>query len=169
MHDVIVAGLGGMGSAVAAHCARGGADVIGLDRYHRAHDLGSSQGKTRLFRKAYFEDERYVPLLRSAEEGWRALEREASRRLFHQTGLLLVGREESEIIRGSFASAAQHDLPVERLKTNELRKRFPVARFEDDEIGLFEIGAGVLEPEPAMEAQLTSAEQHGASFVSRRP
>src|SRR5436190_1296363 len=89
--DVAVVGLGGMGSAIAAHCARRGASVIGFEQFERTHDLGSSSGKTRMIRKAYFEDPAYVPLLLRAYELWRELERNTGKELLRITGLLMVG------------------------------------------------------------------------------
>ena len=70
-YDVAVVGLGGMGSAIVAHCAARGAAVIGVEQFGPAHDLGSSYGKTRMIRKAYFEDSAYVPLVLRAYELWR--------------------------------------------------------------------------------------------------
>jgi choline dehydrogenase-like flavoprotein len=62
-YDVIVIGLGGMGSAAACHLARRGQRVLGLERFGPAHDRGSSHGGSRIIRQAYFEDPAYVPLL----------------------------------------------------------------------------------------------------------
>ena len=104
-HDVAVVGLGGMGSAILAHCAARGASVIGLEQFGPVHDLGSSHGKTRMIRKAYFEDPAYVPLVLRAYELWRELERAAGEEILRITGLLSVGEETSEIIRGTRRAA----------------------------------------------------------------
>ena len=45
-YDVAVVGLGGMGSAILAHCAARGASAIGIEQFQPAHDLGASHGKT---------------------------------------------------------------------------------------------------------------------------
>ncbi|MFN2508865.1 MAG: FAD-dependent oxidoreductase, partial [Chthoniobacterales bacterium] len=100
-YDVAVAGLGGMGSAILAHCARRGASVLGLEQFTPAHGLGSSGGKSRMIRKAYFEDPAYVPLVLHAYELWRDLERETGADLLRISGALFVGSEESKIIAGS--------------------------------------------------------------------
>ena len=50
--DVIVVGLGAMGSAVLYQLARRGARVIGIDRFHPPHHLGSSHGESRITRQA---------------------------------------------------------------------------------------------------------------------
>ena len=54
-YDAVVLGLGGMGSAVAAHAAARGMRVVGLERFGPAHARGSSHGETRIIRQAYFE------------------------------------------------------------------------------------------------------------------
>ena len=72
-YDVIVAGVGGMGSATAAELARRGARVLGLDRDSIPNAIGSSHGVNRIIRLAYAEDSRYVPLLRRAYERWNSL------------------------------------------------------------------------------------------------
>ena len=77
METVIVIGLGGMGSAAAAHLARRGAQVIGLERFEPAHAMGSSHGGSRIIRQSYFEDPAYVPLLLRAYELWDDLEASA--------------------------------------------------------------------------------------------
>jgi len=66
-----VVGLGGMGSATLAEAAKRGAKVIGLEQFTRGHEFGSSTGRSRMIRKAYFEDPAYVPLLLRAYEKWR--------------------------------------------------------------------------------------------------
>ncbi len=62
-YDVIVIGLGGMGSAAAYRLAQRGQRVLGLERHTPVHDQGSSHGGSRITRQAYFEDPAYVPLL----------------------------------------------------------------------------------------------------------
>ena len=54
--DVIVIGLGGMGSAAAYQLAARGKRVLGLERFTPAHTQGSSHGHSRFSRLAYFED-----------------------------------------------------------------------------------------------------------------
>ena len=75
MYDVAVLGLGGMGSAVAATLAARNLRVLGLEQFARGHTLGSSAGRTRMIRKAYFEDPAYVPMLLRAYELWYELQR----------------------------------------------------------------------------------------------
>jgi len=162
-YDVAVVGLGGMGSAILAHCA-GRGTAIGLEQFERNHQLGSSSGKSRLIRKAYFEDPAYVPLLLRAYEMWRYLEQQTSQDLLRITGLLMVGTEGSEIINGALKAAQEHDLLLEVLNAGELRARYPLLSVLDREVGIFETDGGVLNPERATEAHLQIAQRNGAEM-----
>ena len=44
-YDIIVAGVGGMGSAAAYELARRGHKVLGLEQFPLVHDRGSSHGQ----------------------------------------------------------------------------------------------------------------------------
>jgi len=153
-----------MGSAILAHCAVRGASVIGLEQFTPAHDLGSSHGKTRMIRKAYFEDPAYVPLVLRAYELWPELERATGQEILRITGLLSVGEENSEIIRGTRRAASEHDLSVESLSQREVKARYPTLKLWKGEVALFEIDGGVLDPERAIRAHLQVAESGGAEM-----
>jgi sarcosine oxidase len=84
--DVIVVGLGAMGSAVAFRLAERGLRVIGLDRFRPPHEHGSSHGETRITRLAIGEGADYVPLVTRSHELWREIERETETRLRPRTG-----------------------------------------------------------------------------------
>ena len=160
--DVAVVGLGGMGSAILAHCARRGASVIGLEQFARGHELGSSSGKSRMIRKAYFEDPAYVPLLLRAYDLWREIERETGTELLQITGLLMVGEEQTKIMAGARRAALEHALPLESLTAREIMARYPTLKVLADEVGIFEPDGGVINPERAVEAQLNLATVAGA-------
>src|SRR5258708_34817986 len=123
--DVIVLGLGGMGSAAAFELASRGRRVLGLEQFALGHDQGSSHGHTRIIRKAYYEHPDYVPLVLCAYERWRALERRCGRTLLTEHPCLSIGRPDGELIAGVRQSAEQHRLPVEALDAAALRPRHP--------------------------------------------
>ena len=62
-YDVIVIGVGAMGSAACRDLARRGRRVLGLERFDIPNSMGSSHGESRLIRLCYFEHPDYVPLL----------------------------------------------------------------------------------------------------------
>src|ERR1051325_974882 len=90
-YDVIVVGLGAMGSATLYHLARRGHSVLGLEQFSPGHQLGSSHGDSRIIREQYFENPLYVPLVQRAYDLWRELETEAGRPLMTITGGLMIG------------------------------------------------------------------------------
>ncbi len=153
-----------MGSAAAYHLAAGGQRVLGLEQYSPPHDRGSSHGRTRVIRQAYFEHPAYVPLLLRAYELWRELERVTGQQLLLLPGGLIMGAEDSEVVTGSIASARQHGLRYEVLDAREIRRRFPLFRIPDDTIGFFESAAGLVFCERAVSAHLSAATQAGAEL-----
>jgi len=162
-YDVIVLGLGGMGSAAAAHLAARGSSVLGVERFTPAHDRGASHGESRIIRQAYFEDPAYVPLLLRGYELWDELERE-SPGIRTVTGGLMIGRPDSAAVAGSIASARRWDLPHDLLDAEQVRRRFPALAPDDETVALFEPKAGYVRPEQTVLAHLDRATKHGATL-----
>lgn len=162
--DAIVVGLGAHGSAAALALARRGLRVLGLDRFARGHGLGSSGGRTRIIRLAYFEDPAYVPLALESWDRWLELEAEAGRRILTQTGGLYGGLAGSAVLEGSIRSAIDHGLPHEVIDAGEIRRRWPVFEPAMGARALVEERAGVLRADAAIEAQLALAERAGAEL-----
>ncbi len=160
--DVIVIGLGGMGSAAAAHAASRGRRVLGIEQFQPAHANGSSHGRSRVIRLAYFEDPAYVPLLRRAYELWRRLETDTGRRLLQITGGLMIGAPDSDVVSGSLRSAREHDLAHEMLDAAEIHRRFPPFTPRQGTVAFHEKEAGSLFPEEAIRAHLDVAVDNGA-------
>ncbi len=168
-YDVIVIGLGGMGSAAAYQLARRGVRVLGLERHTAAHVLGSSHGKSRIIRQAYFEDPAYVPLLLRAYELWEQIEHESRENLLHITGGLMIGPPTSRTVAGARRSAEQHGLAHEMLDAAEIQQRFPVLRPTPGTIALYEQKAGFLHPEASVAAHLRMASHFGAELQFNQP
>ncbi len=162
--DVIVIGLGAMGSAALFHLARRGRSVLGLERFDIPHDRGSSHGVTRIIRLAYYEHPSYVPLLRRAYELWRELERAAGERLLHVTGAVDAG---PRIFEGSLRSCEDHDLPHEVMDGRELARRHPGYRPPDDAQVLLQPDGGFLVPERCIVAHVEQALGRGAAVHAR--
>lgn len=162
--DVAVIGLGAMGSAAACHLARRGKRVIGLERFWPGHDRGSSHGRTRITRVAYFEHPDYVPLLKRAHELWRDLELETGRDLLIETGGLMIGPRESAVVSGALESARRHGLRHRLLEGAELARAYPQFRFRPEDVALHEEDAGVLLPEECVRAHHELALRAGAEL-----
>ena len=171
--DVIVVGLGAIGSAVAHHLAAGGAQVIGLDRFAPPHDQGSSHGATRITRLAIGEGEEYVPIVQRSHALWRALEAQTGETLMTTTGGLLIASAASDrrayhgqagFFDRTVAAAERFGIAHERLDAAEIRRRFPAFMPRDDERGYWERDAGILSPERCVAAQLQAARSCGADL-----
>ncbi len=158
-----------MGSAAASHLARRGRRVLGLDRFPPAHDRGSSHGRSRIIREAYWEHPSYVPLVRRAYELWTDLERASGRLLLMITGGIMIGAPDSDLVRGSLESARTHHLTHEVLDARAIRRRFPVFAPGDEMVGVFEPRAGMLFVEECVLAHLQQASRAGAELRHEEP
>jgi sarcosine oxidase len=167
--DVAVVGLGAIGSACACHLAARGLRVLGLDRHAPPHARGSSHGRTRIIREAYFEHPLYVPLVRRAYELWAALERESGRPLLRIVGGLNLGRPDGVLVAGARRSVEQHGLEHAVLTAAEVRDRYPALRPDEEMTGLWEPRAGILDPEACVAAHLHVAAARGATLRHDEP
>lgn len=163
-YDVIVIGLGGMGSAAAYRLAQRGQRVLGIDQFAPVHNLGSSHGGSRVTRQSYFEDPAYVPLLLRAHELWDGIERDSGRKVFTRCGGIMLGGPDSRTVSGSLLSARKWELPHELLDAPEIRRRFPTMNPADHEVALYEENAGFVVPEGSVAAHLQLAARAGADL-----
>src|SRR5262245_6468784 len=164
--DVVVCGLGAMGSAALQHVARRGKRVLGVERYTPGHDRGSSHGRTRIIRLGYFEHPSYVPLLRHAYKLWRDLEQATGRELLHRTGIAEIGPSHGRLVKGTLTCAQIHGLRHEVLAAADLMRRFPVFRVPPDYLAVVQPDGGILEAEESIAAQLALAAVEGAEIRS---
>ena len=164
--DVVVIGAGAHGSATAYALARRGVRVTAIDRFAPPHARGSSHGRTRIIREAYFEHPAYVPLVRRAYHLWAELERETGRTVFRRTGGLTLGAEDGVLVSGALRSAREHAVEHEVLDAAELRRRVPALAPRPDTVGVLEHRAGILFPERCVEALRAAARQRGAQLLT---
>ena len=161
-YDTIVIGLGIMGSSAAYALAEHGELVLALDRWAPPHDKGSTHGRSRIIREAYFEHPLYVPLLKRAYECWSSLEDRVGHRLLVETGGLMIGPPDGVLFTGARESARRHRLRHEEMDADTVRREFPGYAPPDDMVALWEERAGVLFPEACVAAYLDLAERAGA-------
>ncbi|MHC5002747.1 MAG: FAD-dependent oxidoreductase, partial [Planctomycetota bacterium] len=168
-YDVIVLGIGTMGSAVCDHLSQRGARVLGLEQFSVPHALGAMHGDSRLIRLCYFEHPDYVPLLHRTYELWEQLEQRSQRSVLRITGGIYMGPERSEFVTGTLRSAREHDLPHERLGRDEFRRRYPVFEVPDDTVAIYEPRAGFVLSETAVSVQVEQALRRGAHVHGHEP
>lgn len=170
--DVVVCGLGAMGSATTYQLAKRGVRVLGLDRFHPPHPMGSTHGDTRITRQATGEGLQYVPLARRSHQLWREIEAETGANLMSTTGLLVMASPgvhtrhhgKTRFYENTVEAARAFSIDHELLDAAEIGRRFPQFRLVGDESGYFEPGAGFVRPEAAVAAQLELAARCGATI-----
>jgi sarcosine oxidase len=168
-YDIIIAGLGAVGSSAAFHLSQRGLRVLGLDRFRPPHTHGSTHGGSRVIRETAFEHPRYVPLARRAYENWRRLEAATGESLLHVTGVLYVGPPQETLVAGTLESARLHGIPHETLDRAALAQRHPEFRAVEGAIGVFEPGAGWIDPERSVAAALRFAAGRGIELRFEEP
>lgn len=169
--DVIVIGLGAMGSAASYQLAKRGARVIGLDRYSPPHSLGSTHGDTRITRQAIGEGPHFVPLALRSYEIWRELESETGAELLTITGGLIMSPAAGSELHGNpdflqttIDAAVKFDIKHRVLNAAQIAEEFPQFEPNGDERGYFEDAAGLLRPERCVATQLDLAGKLGAEL-----
>jgi sarcosine oxidase len=165
--DVIVIGVGGMGSSTVYELARRGLRVLGLERFDVPHEFGSSHGVTRIIRLGYWEHPSYVPLLQRAFERWRDIEFLAGERLLIATGSIDAGSESSKTFSGSRLACEQHQLPYEVYDGRALGMRFPGYNLPPDMYAVYQAKGGFVMSERAIVAYVFQALGLGAEIHAR--
>jgi sarcosine oxidase len=170
-YDVVILGLGAMGSAAAYQLAKSGAKVLGVDQFAPPHRLGSSHGDSRITRLAIGEGAQYTPFALRSHEIWREIEGQTGADLLTVTGGLIISSSSrtamlhvDDFFANTVAAAQKHGIAHQILDAGDIRKRFPQFRIRDDEIGYYELQAGFLRPENCVRAQLALAQKYGAEI-----
>jgi sarcosine oxidase len=160
--DVVVVGLGAMGSAALHQLARRGVRVIGIERLVPGHDQGSSHGESRIIRLGYFEHPSYVPLLRRSYALWRELEAASGAKLLHITGIAEIGPPDGEVVTGTLMASRLHGLPHEVIDAAETMRRFPAFKIPSNYVGVYQPDGGFVAVDPAIAGMLAEAQAAGA-------
>jgi sarcosine oxidase len=160
--DVIVLGLGSMGSATCYYLAKEGVKVLGLEQYDIPHELGSHAGQSRIIRKAYFEHPDYVPLLNRAYQNWKDLEGLTGSQVYFKTGLLYAGKKDHLLMKGVRQSAGEYNVKVDQLSAQDVKKQFGQFQIPGDYDILFEPDAGFVTPERSILLYTEQAIKNGA-------
>lgn len=168
-YDVIVAGVGAMGSAACWHLAQRGLRVLGLERFDLGHGMGSSHGLSRIIRLAYFEGSHYVPIVRRAHELWAQTGEQAGLKLLHVTGSLDLAPIRAGPVESSLQSCLDHGLEHEQLDRAEISRRFPAFHLPEGHIGLWQPGGGFVASEKAIYAHVGLAQSRGADIRTNEP
>lgn len=161
MYDVIIIGLGSMGSSTLYQLAKKGVKVLGIEQFGIGHDKGSYSGQSRIVRKAYFEHPDYVPLLDQAYKGWDEIHEQSGTQLFFRNGLAYYGSPDHSVMEGIKSSAIQYDIELNKPLNNPNNNFFKIPK---DSETLFEPDAGFALSEESIKTYTNEAQKLGATI-----
>jgi sarcosine oxidase len=137
---VVVIGAGVFGSWTALWLRRRGASVLLVDQYGPGNSLSSSGDESRVTRSGHGTDAFYARWARRSLEQWRALDPD----LVVPTGVLWLVSGTGAFETDTLATLERLDIPVERLETDAVARRWPQIGLEGVNWSLLEPEAGVL-------------------------
>ncbi|MBA47132.1 MAG: N-methyl-L-tryptophan oxidase [Dehalococcoidia bacterium] len=158
--DVIIIGLGAMGSASSYYLSNEGVSVLGFDTYDPPHKLGSSHGHTRVIREAYHEGISYVPIVQRAYELWHEIQNYSSKKIIMEFGGLYLGSD-GNYIKDAKLSAEKYKIPISELNYQEIIDKFRVLNPPENFQGLLEFRSGAVFPENSIEYFLENSKSNG--------
>jgi sarcosine oxidase len=168
-YDVIVLGLGGIGSGAAYWLAKRGARVLGLEGFEFGHLRGESHDHSRIIRLSYHTPD-YVRLARAAYAAWSELERDTGETFVTRTGGLDLGPRDGAIPLADYAASMRAcGVPFEKLDAATIRERWPAFRIGDDVHGLFQADGGIVAAARGTAAHQRAARALGADLRDNAP
>ena len=162
IYDVIIIGLGAMGSAASYYLSKNGVKVLGLDTYEPPHKLGSSHGHTRVIREAYHEGTSYVPIVKRAYELWNELDHEIEDKLILEYGGMYLG-DDGKYLSDAKKSAKKYDIPIKEFSSKEIKEKYNILNPPNNFKGLLENRSGAVFPEKAISNFLSKSINNGSS------
>jgi glycine/D-amino acid oxidase-like deaminating enzyme len=162
--DVIVVGAGVFGAWTAWHLRQRGQRVLLLDAHGPAHARASSGGESRLTRGSYGPDEIYTRMAHDSLAQWRWLSERSGLPIFHDIGVLFFFGRREQYVDDTLRVHRALRLPTKLLKRRELEERFPQARWDDVELGIFEPEFGALMARRAVQTLVREFQRSGGEF-----
>jgi sarcosine oxidase len=166
--EVVVIGLGGLGSATAYWLARSGVDVLGLEQFELGHVRGASHDHSRIIRRSYHTPG-YVELTAEAYDAWQAVERDSGTTVITRTGGVDLFPPNAAIdptpYRNSLDSVG---VPYEWIDGTEIRSRWSAfgrgSVVADDVMGIASADTGIVPAGRATATLQRLAVEHGATL-----
>jgi len=162
--DVVVIGAGAFGGWTALSLREMGASVTLLDAYGPGNSRASSGGETRQIRAGYEDRELYTRWVLLAFERWKTRQEEWGRRLFYETGRLLLAPEWDESLKATKTVLDKYKVPNEVLSPDELKRRYPQMNPAGVGVALLEPTTGVLKAREGCMAVAEAFQKKGGRF-----
>jgi glycine/D-amino acid oxidase-like deaminating enzyme len=95
-HDILIIGAGIFGTTAALALQQRGRQVTLIDSgpLPHPHPLASSTDISKVVRMEYGADGTYMAMVEEAMDGWRLWNKQFSEPLFHETGVVMLTREQ---------------------------------------------------------------------------
>lgn len=166
----MVLGLGGIGSAAAYWLSRScDGDVVGVDQFPLGHDRGGSEDHSRIIRLSYHTPG-YVELAQAAYDAWEEVEVDSGEPVILTTGGLDLAPGGAAIGLDDYTKSLEAaGVAFELLDCDEIGRRWPQWRLEDDVIGLYQERSGIAMASRANRVHRDLARRQGATLIEQSP
>ncbi|MET4619648.1 sarcosine oxidase [Arthrobacter sp. 2762] len=166
--DVVIVGVGSVGSMASWQLASRGQRVIGIDRFSIPGPFSAYAGESRIFRKVYAEGGHYTPILQRSQDLWRELEKVSGTELLSTTGAVTIYDEHNLRLESLLAAGKDNGLDYELLQGDEARTKYPEHVIRDSDVTILDPEGGYVKSEKAVTAALVEATRLGAQFLGNR-
>ncbi len=168
-YDLVVVGLGALGSSTAWHAARRGLRVLGLEQFELGHDRGASHDSSRILRHSYHTPA-YVDLTFDAYEDWADLEDATGESFVTVTGGLDLFPTGAAIPMDDYTlSMDARQVPYELLERGEILSRWPQLALPEGTSALYQQRTAIVPAARGTAAMQRRAVEHGAVLRDRTP
>jgi monomeric sarcosine oxidase len=165
-YDAAVIGAGVFGSWIAYYIQRAGLSVALVDAYGAANSRASSGGESRIIRMGYGADEIYTRWSHRSLALWREFFADTGRQeLFHQTGVLLIARENDPRIIATRSALERTGMIFEFLHRDELERRYPQIDFGEEPCAIYEPMSGALMARRAVQSVADFVARNGGDYL----
>lgn len=164
--DVVVVGLGGLGSAAAYWLARSGRRVLGLEQFELGHVRGASHDHSRIIRRSYHTPA-YVELTAHAYDAWATVEADSGEVIVTRTGGLDLFPADTAIAPEPYRTSLDAvGVAYDWIDGDEVRRRFPAfagGSLVDDSVrAIHSVESGIVPAARATAIMQRLAATHGA-------
>ena len=167
-YEYIVLGCGGIGSGALYWLSRrDGSKVLGLEQFEVGHHHGGSQDHSRIIRLEYHH-QKYTRLTRDTYAAWATLEAESAIQLVTRTGgirMALAGSPYQGEIDHYASAMDAANIPYERIGSDELMRRYPQFRLDQEVDALFQSESGIVDAIKGNAAHIAVARHYGATII----
>ncbi|CUR60204.1 putative Monomeric sarcosine oxidase [metagenome] len=168
-YDVVVIGLGALGSAAAWQLASRGRRVLGLERFELGHSNGASHDTSRILRHSYHTPA-YVRLTQQAYDDWATLEAASGQDLVSVVGGLDLFPAGAAIPMSDYTDSLDDvGIGYEVLDVAEIRRRWPQFHLDPAVTGLFQERSAIVPAARGTRAMQGLALAHGAVLRDHSP